>query len=53
VAVADRRDLQLAFADPGGVKELKQRIEHDQRRALVGLAFGVAADNVVAGYFVK
>ena len=53
MAVADRRDFQLAFADPGRVEKLDQWVEHDERRALVGLTFGVAANNVVVGYFVK
>ena len=31
VAVADRGDLQLAGAEPGGVEVVPQRLDHDQR----------------------
>ena len=47
--VADRLDLRLAVAEPDGVEEGEQRIEHEQRRALVQRALLVAADDVVGG----
>ena len=49
VAVADGRDVDVAGAQAVGVEEGHQRVEHEQRLALVGRALGVGADDVVRG----
>ena len=49
VALADRLDLDAAGAQPVRVQEGHERLEHEQRLALVGLALGVGADDVVRG----
>jgi hypothetical protein len=38
---------RLAVAQVVAVEEREQRLEHEQRRALVGLRLGVGADDVV------
>ena len=49
VALADRFHLDLAGAELVRVQEGHQRLEDEQRLALVGLALGVGADDVVRG----
>ena len=50
VALADGLDLDVAGAQPVRVQEGHQRVEDEQRLALVGLALGVGADEVVRGH---
>ena len=49
MAVADGRHLDVAGAQVMGVEEGLERLEDEQRLALVGLALGVGADDVVRG----
>ena len=49
MALADRLDLDLAAAEAVLVEEGRERLEDEQRLALVGLALGVGADDVVGG----
>jgi hypothetical protein len=49
VALADGRDLDLAAAHAARVEEGHEGVEDEQRLALVGLALGVGADDVVRG----
>jgi hypothetical protein len=49
VPLAERLDLEVARAEPVLVEERLQRLDDEQRRALVGGGLGVASDNVVRG----
>ena len=49
MALADRLHLDVAGAELMGVQEGHERLEDEQRLALVGLALGVGADDVVRG----
>jgi hypothetical protein len=49
MALADGLDLDLATAQRMRVEEGRERLEDEQRLALVGLALGVGADDVVRG----
>ena len=50
VALADGLDLEVAGAQLVRVQEGHQRVEDEQRLALVRLALGVGADEVVRGH---
>ena len=49
MALADRLDLDVAGAELWASRKAMQRLEDEQRLALVGLALGVGADDVVRG----
>ena len=47
MALADGLDLDVAAAQRMGIQEGRERLEDQQRLALVGLALGMGADDVV------